>query len=267
MGYIDRAPAWALSGALALVVLAVMVWQDNIHDSNDGRRYTSKKPQPTPFHRRWCGWPRRLLIGCTYAGLLFVASTLGSWWQALIFVTLPGVWFVATRPTTVDAVSMGLAWGSSLLFPHSAFGAVLLSALSGFVHERGPVFAALYVWSPLPLIGLVCVGWWRKKAPPDRDPYVGLSSFRETVRAHKKAQDWLSWGSYVMATRGLVPIAALVGVPLSAWCALAVATASRLVATDNSRIVMWGAPPMIAAMHGVPMWAVAIHTLSFVRMF
>lgn len=267
MGYIDRAPAWALSGALALVVLAVMVWQDNIHDCPDGRRYTSKKPQPTPFHRRWCGWSRKALILSSFAGIVFVAATLGAWWQALLFVTLPGVWFCATRPTTVDAPSMALAWGSSLLFPSHPVLACGLSAASGFIHERGPVFAALYAWSPLPLVGLVASGWWRKPWPKDADPFVGLPSLRETIRAHKRMQDWLSWGSYVMATRGVIPIAALVGVPLSAWSALVVATASRLVATDNSRIVLWGCPAMIAAMHGVPHWAVAVHVLSFVRMF
>ncbi|HVJ90555.1 MAG TPA: hypothetical protein VM580_12190 [Labilithrix sp.] len=260
-------PEWALSGAVAVAVIAVMVWQDTVKECNDGRRYTSGKPQPTPFHRRWCGWPKWLLIASSYAGLVFVSATLGSWWQSLLFITLPGVWFCATRPTTVDAPAMALAWGSAMLFPKYPYFAVLLSCLAGFVHERGPVFAALYVWSPLPLIGLVACGWWRTAAPHDGDPYVGLPSFRATVAAHRKMQDWLSWGGYVVSTRGLIPIAALVGVPLSAWAALAVAHASRLVATDNSRIVLWGAPPMIAAMHDVPHWAVAAHVLTFVRMF
>src|SRR5574338_730768 len=157
MGLIERAPAWALSGAVALVVLAVMVWQDGIHDSNDGRRYTSGKPQPTPFHRRWCGWPKWLLTASSYLGVLFVASTLGSWWQSLLFVTLPGVWFIATRPTTVDGASMALAWGAALVFPRQPYLAVLLSCLSGFIHERGPVFASLYAWHPLLLVGVCCV--------------------------------------------------------------------------------------------------------------
>lgn len=267
MGYLERVPAWALSALVALVVLALMVWNDGMHACNDGRRYTSGLPQPTPFHRRWCGWPKKLLTASSVAGLVFVAATLGSWWQSLLFVTLPGVWFVATRPTTVDGVAMGLAWGAALLFPINPYAAVGLSCLSGFVHERGPVFAALYAWHPLLLVGLVCIGWWRKPWPKDTDPFVGLSSLRETILVHKKMQDWLSWKGYVISTRAVIPIAALVGVPLSAWVALAVAHASRIVATDNSRIVLWGAPPMIAAMHGVPMWAVAVHALTFTRMF
>lgn len=267
MGLIERVPAWALSGAVALGVLAMMVWQDGIHECNDGRRYTSNLPQPSPFHRRWCGWPRWLLITSSYVGLLFVASTIGAWWQALVFVTLPGVWFLATRPTTVDAPAMALAWSSGLVLPRNPYLGTLLACLSGFVHERGPVFAALYAWHPLPLVGLVAIGWWRKPAPPDGDKFVGLPTLNATILRHKRAQDWLSWGSYALATRGVIPMAAMAGVPLSAWLALAVATASRLVATDNSRIVLWGTPPMIAALHGTPMWLVAVHTLSFVRMF
>lgn len=256
-----------LSAAVAAVVLTMFIHNDGVKDCPDGRRYTSGKPQPTPFHRRWCGWPRRLLIASSFAGILFVAATLGAWWQALLFVTLPGVWFVATRPTTVDAPAMALAWGSSLLLPSHPYAAIGLACASGYVHERGPVFAALYSWSPLPLLGLVAVGWWRRPARADGDRFVGLPSFRATVQTHKRAQDWLSWGSYVFATRGVIPIAALVGVPFSAWAALAVATASRLVATDNSRIVLWGCPAVIVALHDVPMWAVAVHALSFVRMF
>lgn len=259
--------SFVLSALISIVVLAVMVWQDGTHDCNDGRRYTSSKPQPSPFHRRWCGWPRWLLIACSYVGVVFVAATLGAWWQALVFVTLPGVWFVATRPTTVDAPAMALAWASALLIPRNPYAATFLACLAGCVHERGPVFAALYAWHPLPLVGLVAIGWWRKPAPPDGDRFVGLSSIRETICVHKPTQDWLSWKQWIFATRGLVPLAALSGVPLSAWGAFAVAGASRIVATDNSRIVLWGAPALIVAMHDVPMWAVAAHALSFVRMF
>lgn len=267
MGYLDRAPSWALAGAVALAVIALFVWNDGIKECNDGRRYTSKRPQPTPFHRRWCGWPRRLLIASSLVGLVFIAATLGSWWQSLLFITLPGAWFCATRPTTVDAVSMAFAWGSALLFPRHPYLAVALSCVSGFTHERGPVFAALYAWHPLPLLGLAFIGWWRKPAPKDGDKFVGLPSLREVIRTHKPMQDWLHWGGWLISSRGLIPIAALVGVPLSAWAVLAVAHASRIVATDNSRLVLWGAPPMIAAMHDAPMWAVAAHALSFVRMF
>lgn len=262
MGYLMT---WALPTMVAIGALALMVWQDGIHECNDGRRYTSGTPQPTPFHRRWCGWPRRLLIACTYVGLVFVASTLGSWWQALIFSTLPGVWFCATRPTTVDAPAMALAWASALMMPRSPYVATLLACLSGLIHERGPVFAALYAWHPLPLIGLVSIGWWRKPAPRDNDPFVGLSSIRDVIRVHKRMQDWLSWKAWVFPSRALVPMAALASVPLSAWFAFALASATRIVGTDNSRYILWGAPPMIAALHDTPLWLVAVHAMSFLR--
>lgn len=256
-----------LSLAVSVLVVALYLWQDGAHGCPDGTRYTSKKAQPTPFHRRWCGWNAKVLTGASLLGLVFVSSMLGSWWQAALFVTLPGAWFIATRPTTVDGPSMALAWGSALLFPRYPYAAVALSACSGFVHERGPVFAALYSWSPWPLLGLVASGWWRKPAPRDSDPWVGHAKFLEVVSVHRKAQDWLDFKAYAFATRGLIPIAALCGAPPSAWAAMAVATASRVVATDNSRIVIWGAPALIVALRDVPQWAIAVHCMTFIRMF
>jgi hypothetical protein len=94
---------------------------------------------------------------------------------------------------------------------------------------------------------------------------VGLPHAWAVVTVHRKFHDWLDWRGLVYPTRALVPLAAWVGVPAAAWGALAVGTLTRLMGTENSRFVMWGALPLVAGLHDVPYWAVAVHVLTFVR--
>ncbi len=140
---------------------------------------------------------------------------------------------------------------------------MLLSIASGIVHERGPVFAALY-GNPILILGIPYV-WWGKSAPPDGDSFVGLPGLGAVVERHRKVQAWLDWRQLVMPTRALIPLAAWVGVSPHAWLALLVATAVRLVGTENARFVMWGALPIVAELHDVPAWIVAAHALTFQR--
>lgn len=261
---IDWDRVW--SAVIAVLFIAMYVYQDGVQPCNDGRRYTSRRRQPSPFNRRFCGWNAELLAWCTWCFLLLTAVTLGAWWKALLFMTIPGVGFCATRPHTVDAVSMGLAWGAALHVPHHPGMACALALASGFVHERGPVFAALYAWHPLPLVGLLGVMWWRKSAPSDGDPYVGLPTLRATLAAQKKMQDYVDWKGWLYPTKAIVPLAATEQVAPSAWLALALATATRIMGTDNARFVMWGVPPVLASMTRAPLWLVAVHAMFLVRM-
>lgn len=254
------------SATIAALFIAMYVYQDGVQPCNDGRRYTSRRRQPSPFNRRFCGWDADFLKWATWMFLFLTATTLGEWWKALLFMSLPGVWFCATRPQTVDAVSMGLAWGAALELHHRPWLAVALALASGFVHERGPVFAALYAWHPLPLVGLCAVMWWRKAAPFDGDPYVGLPSLRATLLAQKKMQDYVDWKSWIYPTKVIVPLAATEHVPLNAWLALLVASATRIMGTDNTRFVMWGVPPVVAGLTSAPLWLVAAHAMFLVRM-
>lgn len=132
----------------SVACIATHVWQDDIASCADGVRYTSGKPQPQPFNRRFCGWNARVLTALTFVSLLGLGLCMGTWWRAVLLLTLPGAWFIAHHPTCTDAVCMLLAWCSALLLVGGhPYPAVLLSCLSGFIHERGPVFAALYAFS------------------------------------------------------------------------------------------------------------------------
>lgn len=253
-----------LAALVSLTVIVVYLWQDGVVDCPDGRRYTSFCRQPYPFHRRWCRWPRNLLWPLTLASLVALGALMGTWKGALMLLTLPGAWLCATRPTTVDAPTILLAFVASMLFPAYPYAAVLLSIVSGVIHERGPVFAAIYAWHPLLLVGLVGVQWWRKPAPPDSDPRVGRGFLRSLVE-HRCDHDWLDWKQTTLAMRGLPFFAAWLGVTPAAWCALALSWAARLVCTDLGRLTLWAAPVMIRDLPELPAWMVLVHAVTFRR--
>lgn len=252
---------------VGLVVVALYVWQCGANPSQDGTRYTSGQPQPSPFHRRFHAWPPRVLMIVTWASFVALAAMTGSWSRAFLFMTLPGVWMCVVMPTTVDGPAMALALAASLLWPTQPWVAVGMSCLSGALHERGPVFAAMYAWSPWPLIGLIAVQWWAKRAAPNHasadlaDRLVGRG-FVGTIVAHKPHVNLLNEGGLVWALRGVPLLAAWLGAPVQAWVALGVAYASRLVATDTARSMMWAAPILIRDVDA-PAWAVALHVVSF----
>lgn len=249
----------------SVTIIAVYIWQDGFTECPDGRRYTSGVAQPYPFHRRFCRWPRWLLIGVSLASLVTLGVLMGDWKKSLLLMTLPGAWLIATRPTTVDAPAMLLAYAASMLFPSQPYFAVLLSCIAGVIHERGPVFAALYAWSPLLLVGLVGVQWWCQAAPADEDARVGRG-FISSVLVHRADHDWLDWPTTVFAMRGVPLMAAGFGVSISAWVALGVAWASRLVGTDLGRFAFWAAPVLVRDLPDVPAWMVLAHAMTFRRM-
>lgn len=247
-----------------LAVMAVYLWQDGVYDCNDGRRYTSMRAQPYPFHRRFCWWPKRLLQVTSWGSIAMLGSLMGDWKRALLLMTLPGAWFVVSHPTTVDAPAMLLAWCASLLMPTHPYVAVALSCVSGVIHERGPVFAALYAWHPLLLLGLVGVGWWRKAAAQDSDKLVG-GGFLHSLRVSRPYNDFLDAKTTFLGLRGLPLMAAYFGVGWQAWVTLAVAWASRAVGTDFGRFVWWAAPALVVKLPDVPLWMVALQIGTFRR--
>lgn len=263
---------WA--ALVAAVVAALMAWQDGVHPCNDGTRYTSKKPQPWPFHRRFCGWNETVLVVGTYMLFVTTGALLGSPQKALLFATLPGAWFVMTHPTATDAVAMGLALIAAFLFPINPYLAVFVACLAGFIHERGPVFAVLYAltmdWSAGPLllgIGLVATGWWREPAKADGDRLVG-HGWWHALTVHRPYVDWLDPLFNVYSLRGLpLMLAYFSPSNLGAWAALGVAYLSRLVGSDGARFMWWASPAIVLALPSdIPWWMVLVQVATFKRM-
>ncbi len=261
-----------VSFAIGIAIAALFVYQQGYMACEDGLRYTSGTLQPSPFHRRFHAWPTKILMALTWLSFAAIAAMLGTPARALMFMTLPGVFMCVIMPTTVDGPTMALALCSAVITPFSPWAALPFALLSGAVHERGPIFAALYAWSPWPLLGLLAVQWWAKKGAPNHasadlsDRLVGHTSFAATALAHRPHVDLLGPAGLVWALRGLVPLAAWQGAPIQAWAALGVAFASRLVGTDTARCMMWAAPALL--MHcDPPWWVVALHVMSFNREF
>ncbi len=259
-----------VSALIGLAVVALYVYAHGVIACEDGLRYTSGVQQPTPFHRRFHAWPTKILTALTWLSIVALAAMLGTPARALMFLTLPGVWMVVIMPTTVDGPAMCLSFAGSMLWPSHPVLALACSLGSGAIHERGPVFCAIYSWSPWPLLGLLAVQWWAKKGAPNHaspdlsDRLVGHPSIVATALAHRPHVDLLGEGGLVWSLRGLVPLAAWQGPPVQAWAALGVAFASRLVGTDTGRCLMWAAPAFLLHMDP-PWWAVALHVMSFRR--
>lgn len=250
---------------VSLFVVAAFVWQDGVVACPDGQRYTSGKSQPKPFHRRFCGWHKRTLQITTLLSLLALGTLMGSWSRALILITLPGAWLLATRPTTVDAPAMLIAWLSAMLYPSQPYAALALSCVSGFIHERGPVYAALYAWHPMLLVGLIASGWWRTPAPPDADLRVGRGILH-TIWVHRADHDWLDYRQTLLVLRGLPFLALFYGCSKAAWFTLGLSWMTRLICTDLGRLSFWAAPLIIRDMPDVAPWMALAHAVTFRRM-
>jgi hypothetical protein len=161
-------------------------------------------------------------------------------------------------PVLLDAPSFALAllvaWSaSSAPWYVSAPAALALGAM----RESGPVFAALWAWHPLPLVGLCAVGWWKRAAPPPaHEPWL----------AHPWRAAWalrrrigLDSSLYVRPWG-----AALAGLCALSWqmaVTVAVAYGQLFQAQDAMRLYTWAAPVLVvAAAKVIPpaWWAVAL---------
>jgi hypothetical protein len=254
---------WQLALATVLPV-ALSAHQDGVLECNDGDRYTSGKGQPHPFHRRFTHWPKRVLQATNYLSLLGLGYWCGDWKKALLLLTLPGAWFIATHPTVVDGPLMLLALLSAHYAPTNPLLSVSLSLVAGIIHERGPVFAAVYAFHPLPLLGLLGVQWWRKPPARDKDTLVGLGTLA-AIKVHRSYQDLLDGKIVLVGLRGLLPLSVYYGTSPRALLAFLVAYGSRLIGTDTCRFLFWAAPPLVSELPDLPAWVILVHVVTFRR--
>jgi hypothetical protein len=240
--------AHLLAAIASALVFGVIVWQDGFQLSNDGRRYTGQWSHPPPFHRRFHHWTPRALRIATVLAFVVIGATFDDWRAAVMVATCSGAIFCASY-LTVDAPAIALAWTAALAWHADGWWralAIILTFASGVLHERGPVFAAVYAWHPILLIGLAGVAWDADTDPRDGDPYVGHPTIREAIKFHRdvKAQDLLDIKSVFIPLRSLVMAPAVFGAEPRTWAALALAYASRILGTDPGRFMWWAAPPL-----------------------
>lgn len=242
----------------------------------DGARYLAMTEQRVarPFHLRWlqprlCGRDLTNWTRLTRAALVAVACLTalysGSPWMLAVGL-LPGLAFAWRRPVLVDPLGMALALGSALTLRSCWPASIALACLAGMTRETAPVWAAVYAFNPLPLLGLVPVA---ARALMRQGGDV-LDAENGWILAHplKAAQKyhaglWLDWRTMVAPWGGL--LVALAGLNLRLGLALALGYAQLLVATDSVRLYQWAAPAMaLAAVHVTPGWALPFVALAIV---
>ena len=251
----------------------------------DGARYFAAAEQRVarPFHYRWL-LPKLLgqnfqawkwtTHGALYACLPLTYVYIGGGWRGLaaasMVLGLSGVWhFNRKFPVLVDATGMCLALASAVAFQHHFLPlAVTLALVAGCVRETSPVFAALYAWNPIALIGLIAPAV-RHLQREGHDVLDGENRWilDHPILASRKyhkgvpiPQYLLPWGAGLVALSNLSPQLELTG---------GVAYAQCLVATDTVRLFMWCWPVVLAAaVHAVPLsWLPFLVALQFANPF
>jgi hypothetical protein len=237
-----------------------------VNITEDGQRYLamSDRRVARPFHLRWllpliCGTDLQRWTYTTRSSVLALAPLAwwytGSVWMAAC-VLLPGVWFNWSHPVLVDATGMALALLSACLWPVCWPLALAVVLVGASVRETVPVWAAVFAWHPLLLIGLLAVGvrWLQRPGSDVCGPEI------EWMLAHPiqsaKAAHAHQWRNpFVM----LLPWAGLLaGLGAMTWplaVAIGLAYGQLLIATDTTRLFQWAWPALaLACVHAAPAW-------------
>ncbi len=243
----------------------------------DGRRYLEMgagMAQPMPFHLRTllpaiCGatparWTLANALGIAASAILIVAlaTLLGAtMWQgvlaAALFLLLPWVRFCSRCPVLVDMPALALSLLSAVLFLSGyVVPSVMAVSVAALSSEKAPVWAALFAWHPVLLIGLLIPVLERLTSTPGRDA-PGRPDAEVLTNPVRSAMKWhrgkwldprvmlLPWGACLLAV--VNPSAQLTAV-------IAVAYAQLLVATDSVRLYQQAAPIVcIAAATALPL--------------
>lgn len=202
--------------------------------SPDAWQYLSARPE-APFCRRWlprviCGGDLAVWRVVTWGAILAAAVELGPK-GGLVFLCLAMVRTWARIGVTPDALAFLAALASA--HASSVPEAVGWALVAGACRETAPAFAALWAWSPWPLVGLLAVPWWR--------------GGQGVTRLHRPAWSLGPWG--------LLP--ALVPWDLRTACTVAVGYAQCLVGSDGARLYLWACVPFLEALALAP-WSIVI---------
>lgn len=187
------------------------------------------------------------------AWFYFHAMGLSEWpcaFAAALLSALPALRLPLRLPVLLDAPSFT---GALLVAAATHASPLLACALAlplGAMRETAPVFAAVWAWSPWPLVGVVACGWWRRSAWPTE------AWLTHPVRAALELRRRVGMdGSVYVRPWG----AALAGLCAPSWqlaAALLASHAPLLFAQDTLRLTVWAAPVLVlAAVKVLPLWA------------
>jgi hypothetical protein len=220
-----------------------------------------------PFHYRWllplvCGDEGRnwtYVQRVALALLPVVAFWYGGFgWKGLFVAAMPlglagVVWFNLRFPVLVDLPAMVLAIAAAAAWQDGLWPAAIALALcAGMVKESGPVFAAVYAWNPVLLVGLLAPA---ARAFVKSGPDV-LDAENAWILAHPLRASW-------KYHKGLRPLPLVWVLPLGvllcaavepSWqvaVAVLLAYGQCAVATDSARLYQWCWPVLAVAVTDV----------------
>jgi hypothetical protein len=287
---------WIVAAGIPLLVALVIRWEQPSHLSPDGVYYQTMAhgdAVPMPYALRWLlptlckrrwQWEVALwvsvplsglgLIWITFSGVnaptgrpcaLLLPLLTACLWAGLPFlrvnVWLPVLTDLPSMTLSLLAASWLLAHPSPSLYMWSMV--VLIATASGAMNEKGPIFAAAWTLNPLPLLGLIGSGWWRRRGAPKGETAWLQHPWREARTTHRGAL--LAW-QVMLGPWGMVLPLALLGVERATphqVCAAAISLAlgygMLLRSQDRARLFLWAAPAVIPlAVVGTPEWAIPL---------
>lgn len=231
-----------------------------IRVSPDGHRLRALargEPQPHPFHLRWflpwllganpTGWiwtSRLAMAACSVLAGVYCHA----WQAALIPITLSGLNLNLRLPVLVDLPAMTVALAAAVCAQHGWWpAAIALSLAAGMTKETAPVFASLWAWNPILLLGLAAPAvrlLWKPGIDQSEGPMADALThpWRTSQDAHR--------GQWANPLLWLTPWGVLlIGVGHPTWQLALAALAAYgqcLFATDSVRLWIWCWPVVLA---------------------
>ncbi len=253
--------------------------------SPDGRRYlamAAERCAPLPFALRWllpymCGPSPGRWRYCTAIHMTLLVPIVTIWLShwindpiacmvgGIFIIGLPGIWRIHLRwPVLVDPTAMAWALISALFaFEGLWLLAVACSLVAGSAKESAPVFAAVYCWHPVVLLGLVgpllrrCTA--RLCPDPEGDEEILTHPFRAGWQAHSQ---WWRAPKVMFAPWGICLLAPLTDdahLLMMLVVGVVLAYGQLLVAVDTVRLYQWAAPlAILCTVAALPVWALAV---------
>jgi hypothetical protein len=237
----------------------------------DGARYLiagQGRPVARPFHLRWllpaiCGddpklwsivwwasWPTAA------AGMVWWGFSAGLLWQQfaampILLLTLAGVWGPhVVRPVGVDLPSMAVSIVAVAALEAGWWPlAVVLVLIAAAIKESSPVWATLWAWHPILLVGLVVpiiIGVWRRPVLDEVTQNPVLQRVHDHPIRSAMEHHAGKWRDPRMVAQWGPCLAAFYSPSLRVAAVTAVAYAQMLVATDTYRLIHTAAGPALA---------------------
>ena len=261
----------------------------------DSRRYLAmhRRRVCRPFHLRWFlplvlrgnvrSWTIVTRLAIVAFGVMVAAYTSSPWMAAVAL--LPAFTWNWHNPVMVDGYAIAIALGSALLALDGWWWlAIPMVLLAGATRETAPIWAAVYAWNPILLVGLipVAVRWMQK---PGADTWTDHNAFY-VAHPIKAGQDfhrgrwrdpllWLTpWGGLLAGLALIAGGGQMMPGGVSPWgwggpaqlaVALLLGYSQTLIATDTVRLYQWAAPVLaLACVTVLPAWALPLVALSIV---